>query len=159
MKKGLISVLSSVISILVGLLFGLILLIAVKPAQAFPKFGEMLTLGVIKAPDQLLPKLAKVFAKPVMANVSGFSVDEYTQVTRRLAESEAADMIGYRESITGQVLWYFFRISSRVLAKPKLPAINSDWSFGRFTPARLNTKSACLQAVSSSSGVESMSYS
>lgn len=32
-----------------------------------------------------LPKLAKVFHKPVMANISGFSVDEYVQITELLA--------------------------------------------------------------------------
>ena len=33
-----------------------------------------------------LPKLAKVFHKPVIANVSGFSVPEYAEVCRRLDE-------------------------------------------------------------------------
>ena len=49
------------------------------------------------------------------------------------------------EIITGQVLPYFFNVSSSVEAKPKFPFINSDASWGRFTPARLKTKSACLQ--------------
>lgn len=31
-----------------------------------------------------LPKLAKVFNKPVMANISGFSIDEYTYVAEKL---------------------------------------------------------------------------
>jgi len=34
-----------------------------------------------------LPRLAKVFRKPVVANVSGFSLDEYAEVCRRLDES------------------------------------------------------------------------
>ena len=44
-----------------------------------------------------LPKLREVFSKPVMANVSGFSADEYREVTRRLAESDVSDMIGWFE--------------------------------------------------------------
>lgn len=44
-----------------------------------------------------LPKLKKVFNKPVMANVSGFSIEEYAEVTKRLSESEHADMIGWYE--------------------------------------------------------------
>lgn len=40
--------------------------------------------GVDKVIGEELPKLAKVFRKPVMANVSGFSIDEYTETCRRL---------------------------------------------------------------------------
>ena len=40
--------------------------------------------GVDAVVSDELPKLAKVFHKPVMANVSGFSVDEYVEVCRRL---------------------------------------------------------------------------
>ena len=69
MKKGLISVLSSVISILVGLLFGLLLLIIVNPAQAFPKFGEMLAAGVSSA-----PKFAKVLYQAAPLIMTGLSV-------------------------------------------------------------------------------------
>ena len=47
--------------------------------------------------NEELPKLREVFSKPVMANVSGFSVDEYREVTRRLAESDVSDMIGWFE--------------------------------------------------------------
>ena len=53
--------------------------------------------GVDKVISEELPKLAEVFSKPVMANVSGFSAEEYTEVTRRLSDSEAADMIGWFE--------------------------------------------------------------
>ena len=53
--------------------------------------------GVDAVIREELPKLRKVFAKPVMANVSGFSADEYCEVTRRLSESEASDMIGWFE--------------------------------------------------------------
>ena len=63
------------------------------------------------------------------------------------------------ESITGQVFLCFFNVSRSVLAKPKLPCMNSSWFCGRFTPARLNTKSAFLQYSSNCSGVESKSYS
>ncbi len=41
-----------------------------------------------------LPKLRRVFHKPVMANVSGFSVDEYTEVCRKL---DACPEIGWLE--------------------------------------------------------------
>ena len=69
MKKAMISVLSSVISILVGLLFGLILLIAVNPGQAFPKFAEMLTAGFSTA-----PKMAKVLYQAAPLIMTGLSV-------------------------------------------------------------------------------------
>ena len=41
-----------------------------------------------------LPKLAKVFRKPVMANVSGFSVEEYVEVCEKL---EAQPQVGWLE--------------------------------------------------------------
>lgn len=69
MKKGILSVLSSVISIVVGLLFGLILLIAVNSDMAFPKFGELLTAGV-----STLPKFAKVFYQAAPLIMTGLSV-------------------------------------------------------------------------------------
>ena len=53
--------------------------------------------GVDAVIAEELPKLAKVFSKPVMANVSGFSIDEYTEVTRRFSESAVSDMIGWFE--------------------------------------------------------------
>ncbi len=40
--------------------------------------------GVDKVISEELPKLRKVFHKPVMANVSGFSVEEYVETVRRL---------------------------------------------------------------------------
>ena len=40
--------------------------------------------GVDKVISEELPKLRKVFSKPVMANVSGFSVHEYVETVRRL---------------------------------------------------------------------------
>ena len=40
--------------------------------------------GVDKVISEELPKLRRVFNKPVMANVSGFSIDEYVETVRRL---------------------------------------------------------------------------
>ena len=40
--------------------------------------------GVDKVISEELPKLRRVFNKPVMANVSGFSLDEYVETVRRL---------------------------------------------------------------------------
>ena len=40
--------------------------------------------GVDKVIEVELPKLRKVFRKPTMANVSGFSLDEYVETVRRL---------------------------------------------------------------------------
>ena len=39
--------------------------------------------GVDAVITEELPKLAQVFQKPVMANVSGFSVDDYVETVRR----------------------------------------------------------------------------
>ncbi len=50
--------------------------------------------GVDKVITEELPKLAKVFHKPVMANVSGFSIDEYAQTCRRL---DACPQVGWLE--------------------------------------------------------------
>ena len=50
--------------------------------------------GVDAVLREELPKLSRVFHKPVMANVSGFSVEEYEEVVRRL---EAAEQIGWYE--------------------------------------------------------------
>lgn len=44
--------------------------------------------GVDKVIEEELPKLAKCLHKKVMANVGGFSVEEYAEVSRRLAECE-----------------------------------------------------------------------
>ena len=41
-----------------------------------------------------LPKLAKVFSKPVMANISGFSVEEYVSVAEKLG---ACPQVGWLE--------------------------------------------------------------
>jgi len=53
--------------------------------------------GVNKVISEELPKLAAVFNKPVMANVSGFSTDEYAEVIKRLDNSPVSDMIGWYE--------------------------------------------------------------
>ena len=50
--------------------------------------------GVDKVVKEELPKLYRVFDKPVMANVSGFSVDEYVETVRRL---EGEERIGWFE--------------------------------------------------------------
>ena len=44
--------------------------------------------GVDKVKEVELPKLRKVFHKPTMANVSGFSLDEYVETVRRLDTEE-----------------------------------------------------------------------
>ncbi len=44
--------------------------------------------GVDAVIAEELPKLGKCFAKPVMANVSGFSVDEYAEVCEKLGRCE-----------------------------------------------------------------------
>lgn len=50
--------------------------------------------GVDKVISEELPKLFKVFSKPVMANVSGFSVEDYAYTCERLSE---VDEIGWLE--------------------------------------------------------------
>ncbi len=50
--------------------------------------------GVDAVINDELPKLAKVFRKPVIANVSGFSVSEYAEVCRRL---DAEPQVGWLE--------------------------------------------------------------
>ncbi|MBQ3374175.1 MAG: dihydroorotate dehydrogenase [Oscillospiraceae bacterium] len=44
--------------------------------------------GVERVISEELPKLARCFHKPVIANVSGFSVEEYAEVCRRLDKQE-----------------------------------------------------------------------
>ncbi|MBR5059286.1 MAG: dihydroorotate dehydrogenase [Clostridia bacterium] len=50
--------------------------------------------GVEKVISEELPKLRKVFRKPVMANISGFSIDEYAYVAERL---DGEDCVGWIE--------------------------------------------------------------
>ena len=50
--------------------------------------------GVDKVISEELPKLREVFSKPVMANVSGFSLEEYVETVRRL---DAVSDIGWFE--------------------------------------------------------------
>ena len=50
--------------------------------------------GVDKVISEELPKLFEVFNKPVMANVSGFSEDEYVDTVRKL---DSVDKIGWFE--------------------------------------------------------------
>lgn len=50
--------------------------------------------GVDKVISEELPKLREVFAKPTMANVSGFSIDEYVETVRKL---DTVEDIGWFE--------------------------------------------------------------
>lgn len=50
--------------------------------------------GVHKVKSEELPKMKKVFSKPVMANVSGFSIDDYVYTVEQL---ENEDSIGWFE--------------------------------------------------------------
>ncbi len=50
--------------------------------------------GVHKVKSEELPKMKKVFTKPVMANVSGFSTDDYVYTVEQL---ENEDQIGWFE--------------------------------------------------------------
>ncbi len=50
--------------------------------------------GVDKVINEELPKLAKVFNKPVMANVSGFSIDEYAYTCEKI---NACEQVGWIE--------------------------------------------------------------
>ncbi len=50
--------------------------------------------GVEKVISEELPKLAKCFSKPVMANVSGFAIDEYAYTCEKL---DACDQVGWLE--------------------------------------------------------------
>ena len=50
--------------------------------------------GVDAVVEEELPRLARVFHKPVIANVSGFSVDEYVAVCRKL---DAQPQVGWLE--------------------------------------------------------------
>ncbi len=50
--------------------------------------------GVDKVIEEELPKLAKCLHKKVMANVGGFSIEEYAEVSRRL---DGCDQVGWIE--------------------------------------------------------------
>ena len=50
--------------------------------------------GVVRVIAEELPKLAKVFHKPVMANVSGFSIEDYIYTCEKL---DKVDQIGWLE--------------------------------------------------------------
>ena len=50
--------------------------------------------GVDRVISEELPNLARIFHKPVMANVSGFSIDEYAETCRRL---DACGQVGWLE--------------------------------------------------------------
>ena len=75
-----------------------------RPGNAQPRIAEtpggMLNAVGLQNPGvdaviaHELPRLAQVFHKPVMANVSGFSIDEYVSVCRKL---DACDQVGWLE--------------------------------------------------------------
>ena len=50
--------------------------------------------GVDRVISEELPHLKTIFRKPVMANVSGFSIDEYAETCRRL---DACEQVGWLE--------------------------------------------------------------
>ena len=50
--------------------------------------------GVDMVIENEIPKLSKVYNKKVIANVSGFSIDEYTEVVKRL---DSQEQIGWFE--------------------------------------------------------------
>ena len=50
--------------------------------------------GVDRVISEELPKLKRCFRKPVMANISGFSVEEYEEVSRKL---DAQEQVGWLE--------------------------------------------------------------
>ena len=55
-----------------------------------------------KVISEELPALAEIFHKPVMANVSGFSVSDYAKTVEKLEAGEAASR---------QIGWYEINIS------------------------------------------------
>ena len=75
-----------------------------RPGNAQPRIAEapggMLNAVGLQNPGvdaviaHELPRLARVFHKPVMANVSGFSIDEYVSVCRKL---DACEQVGWLE--------------------------------------------------------------
>ncbi len=56
--------------------------------------------GVDKVIAEELPKLKKCFNKPVIANVSGFSIDEYAEVCARLDREEQAEVTAAVKNVT-----------------------------------------------------------
>ena len=49
--------------------------------------------GVDKVIAEELPKLRQVYHKPVIANISGFSIDEYVSCCEKMSESDDVDLI------------------------------------------------------------------
>ena len=49
--------------------------------------------GVDKVISEELPKLRKVFHQPIIANISGFSIDEYVECCRRMTKEEQVEII------------------------------------------------------------------
>lgn len=85
--------------------------ISIKGTTLYPRYGNPLPRiaesaggilnsvglqnpGIDRVLSYELPKLFNVFSKPVMANVSGFSIDEYVRVCERL---NSEDRVGWIE--------------------------------------------------------------
>lgn len=49
--------------------------------------------GITKVIDEELPKLRKVFKKPIIANISGFSIDEFKYSCEKIDEEEQVEII------------------------------------------------------------------
>ena len=64
--------------------------------------------GVEKVISEELPKLAKCFHKPVMANVSGFSVEDYAYTCEKL---DKEDQVGWLEvNVSPQCTWWWYEL-------------------------------------------------
>lgn len=84
--------------------------------------------GVDKVISEELPKLKKVFNKPIMANVSGFSVDDYVYTCKKLDADE-------------QIAWFEVNISC--------PNVHGGgMSFGTSPSAAAQVTKAVKEAVS-----------
>ena len=49
--------------------------------------------GIDKVIDEVLPRLREVYHQPIIANISGFSVDEYVQLAERISKEEQVEII------------------------------------------------------------------
>lgn len=84
--------------------------ISIKGTTAMPRFGNptpriaetasgMLNAvglqnpGVDRVLSEELPKLKKVYSKPVVANISGFSIDDYVTAAEKLTKSEQVGIL------------------------------------------------------------------
>ena len=49
--------------------------------------------GVDKVTEEILPKLREVFHQPIIANISGFSVEDYVQLAEKMSREEQVEII------------------------------------------------------------------